>query len=228
VKNVNHSSPDQFAKPTEQTNLSKEVVEDLKIRFPGPNDLQKIGRIHHWVRKNFSGERGGGKFIAKRSAQQIFESKKLTGCNDWGIMMTALLRVFEYPVIFMNAAGIEWAKRFRAGIRGKRLGHVFLEIYIPEKKAWIVMDSVTTEYLEDYDFNDPVIPIPKKRAGEEAYFVYLKGKDHWSMGIRDPREKMKVMIEFARQYPLETITIKKKTINRLFRGRKRKTPEPKS
>lgn len=151
--------------------------------------------------------------VAKQSAQQIFDSRKLTGCNDWGILLTAILRSQGYPVVFLNAAGIEWAKAYRKNPTTAFSGHVFLEIYLSGK--WIVMDSVTGEYIDDYDIDDPVIPIPKKNASEKGYFVYQKGLDHWTMGIQSIQDSKKIMRKFALNYPLEKIIIKHKEIKKL-------------
>ena len=114
VKNVDHSDPEKFSVPTLQTQLSKKNIEMLTRQFPGKNTLSKVGKILNWVRKNFSRYRGRGKMAAKQSAQEIFTNRKLSGCNDWGLLLTSLLRNLGYPVVFMNAAGIEWAKRYRS------------------------------------------------------------------------------------------------------------------
>jgi hypothetical protein len=213
VRNVDHSDPWIYSKPTLQTQLSKKDRDMLIQKFPGDNTISKIGLVLEWVRKNFDGYRGGGKMVGKQSAQEIFISKRLSGCNDWGIILTSLLRNLGYPVVFMNAAGIEWAKRYKKDPSIEFMGHTFLEIYVEGK--WIVMDSVTGEYIEDYDFDDPVIPIPKRRAGEIGYYVYQKGLDHWSMGVHSIQENEEVMREFALNFPLEKITLKEKKISRL-------------
>ncbi|MBN1222745.1 MAG: transglutaminase domain-containing protein [Candidatus Aminicenantes bacterium] len=214
VRNVDHTDPWIFSKPTLQTQLSAKNTEMLVLQFPGDNTISKIGLILDWVRTNFNRYRGRGEMAAKQSAQEIFTRRKLSGCNDWGLILTSLLRNLGYPVVFMNAAGIEWAKRHKEDSSIEFMGHTFLEVYVEGK--WIVMDSVTGEYIEDYDFKDPVIPIPKKRAGEKGYFVYQKGLDHWSMGVHSIKDNEKIMREFALMYPLEEIIIKEKTISRLI------------
>ena len=166
-----------------------------------------------WIRKNFERYRGRGKFVAKYSAQEIYINRRLSGCNDWGLLLTAILRNLNYPVVFMNAAGIEWAKRFRSDPSIEYSGHTFLEIWINGK--WIVMDSVTGEYIQDYDTNNPIIPIPKIRAGERGYFVYQKGLDHWSMGVRSIKDNEEIMRKFALHYPLDNVFIPEKEIWKL-------------
>ena len=222
VNDVDHSNPDEFAQSTKQTELSPATVDELKKLFPQPNDLKKIGLIYKWVTENFQGQKGGGKMIAKRSAQEIFDSKNITGCNDKGLLITSILRKFDFPVVFMNSAGINWAEKYKQNPRGPNMGHVFLEVYLKDKGKWIVIDSVTSEYIEDYDYNDLVIPIPKTRANQKAYFVYRKGKDHWTQGVRSNRDNAKVMKKFATTYPLETIVITKKEVKRLFKRRRKR------
>lgn len=211
-KNVDHSDPSIFAQPTEQTTLSPDVVEKNKRLFPGYNDMEKIKKIHSWVKENFEGYRGGGRMVAKQSAQQIYDSRRLSGCNDWGLLQTAILRSVGFPVVFMNAANINWAKEYKKNPANSRgfSGHTFLEIYVNQR--WILMDSTTGQYIEDYDFNDPVLHIHKKRGG---YFVYQKGLDQWNMGIRSIQDNEKIMKDFALNYPLETILIQDKEVKRL-------------
>jgi hypothetical protein len=211
VKNVDHSDPSVFARPTPQTQLSQETIEELNLLFPGDNTLEKIGKVHNWVKGNFEKYRGGGRMVAKQSAEQLFEGKKLSGCNDWGLLQTAILRSLKYPVVFMNAVSIQWAKEYRKNTSGDFTGHTFLEIYV--NKRWILMDSTSGQYIEDYDFNDPVLPIHKKRGG---FFVYQKGLDQWTMGVKSIKDNEKIMIEFALNYPLETISIKSKKVKRFI------------
>ena len=222
VKNVDHSHPSKFSCPTPQTQLSEAAVEMLRQKFPGKMGLEKIGEILRWMRMSFERYRGRGKWAAKRSAQQIFDSRRLSGCNDWGILLTAILRSLGYPVVFMNAAGIEWARLYRSDPSVEFSGHVFLEIFI--NSSWIVMDSVTGEYIEDYDFKDPVIPIPKKKAGERGYFVYQKGLDHWSMGVTSIEDNKKIMRDFALLYPLDSLTVPEKKIQKILPSSKKGSP----
>jgi len=212
VKNVDHSDPALFSPPTEQTRLSPDVVEQNKQLYPGENDMEKIKKIHAWVKENFEKYRGQGRMVAKQSAQQLYDGRKLSGCNDWGLLQTAMLRSVGFPVVFMNAANIDWAKKYRDDPSGSRgfHGHTFLEIYVDQR--WILMDSTTGQYIEDYDFNDPILHIHKKRGG---YFVYQKGLDHWTMGVRSIEDNEKIMKDFALTYPLNTISIQDKEIKRL-------------
>lgn len=213
VKNVDHSDPSKFALPTVQTKLSPEVVEKINRLFPGDNDMERIKKVHSWVRENFERYRGKGRMVAKQSAQEIYDGRKLSGCNDWGLLQTAILRSLKFPVVFMNAANINWAKKYRKDPSGSGgfSGHTFLEIYV--KGRWILMDSTTGQYIEDYDYNDPVLHIHKERGG---YFVYQKGLDHWSMGVKSIEDNEKIMRDFALNYPLETISIQDKEIKRLI------------
>jgi hypothetical protein len=211
VKDVDHSDPWVFARPTPQTQLSQEIIEELNLLFPGDNTIEKIGEVYSWVRGNFDKYRGGGRMVAKQSAQQLFNGRKLSGCNDWGLLQTAILRSLKYPVVFMNAVNIQWAKEYRKNISKGFSGHTFLEIYV--KGRWILMDPTSGHYIEDYDFSDPVLHIHKKRGG---FFVYQKGLDQWSMGVKSIENNEKIMIEFALNYPLETVSIKDKGVKRFI------------
>jgi len=189
----------------------------LNNLFPYNNNIKKIGKVHNWVKENFQKYRGGGRMVAKKSAQQLYDERKLSGCNDWGLLQTAILRSLNFPVVFMNAANINWAKEYKEDPSNppEFSGHTFLEIYV--KGRWILMDSTTGQWIEDYDFNDPVLHIHKKRGG---YFVYQKGLDHWTMGIKSIEDNKKIMRDFALNYPLEKISIQNKKIQKLNPSKK--------
>ncbi|MBM4085613.1 MAG: hypothetical protein FJ272_12560 [Planctomycetes bacterium] len=80
---------------------------------------------------------------------------------------------------------------------------------------WIVLDATTGEYIEDYDPSNPVIPIPKRRERETAFFVLQKGRDLWDLGIRDIQVTVDLMAEFTRTHPLDTLTIPRRAIKKL-------------
>jgi hypothetical protein len=77
------------------------------------------------------------------------------------------------------------------------------------------MDSVTDEYIKNYDYNDPVIPIPQTFANEEAYFVYRKGRDHWNQGVKSIKDNREIVKKFALEYDLDSIVIKPKNVKKL-------------
>ena len=211
AKNVDHSDPRIFSNPTLQTRLAADIVEILNQKFPGDNSIEKIGKVYSWVKANFEKYRGAGKMVAKQSAQQIYKSRKLSGCNDWGLLQTSILRSLKFPVVFMNAANVTWAKEYRKNPSNPPgfSGHTFLEIFVRGK--WILVDSTTGQYIENYDYNDPILHIHKKRGG---YFVYQKGLDQWSMGVKSIEDNEEIMKDFALGYPLEKIIIQNKEIKK--------------
>jgi hypothetical protein len=217
VKNVDHSDLLLFTLPTPQTELAPEVVEKMNQLFAGDNSIEKIGEVYNWVKENFKMYRGRGKMVAKQSAQQLYDGRKLSGCNDWGLLQTAILRCLKFPVVFMNAASIKWAKEYRNNPSRPPgfSGHTFLEIHI--KGRWILMDSTSGQYIEEYDFDDPVLHMHKRRGG---YFVYQKGLDHWTMGIRSIEDNKEIMKDFALNYPLDTIAIQDKEIKSFVPSKK--------
>jgi hypothetical protein len=211
---IRYDRPQEYAEVSEQTRLPDDLAQQIKAQFePNPNDLRKIARMYQWVRSNFVTYEGKGGLVGKLSARDLIRSKRLSGCNDWGIVLTCLLRYAGFPVVFLNTAGIESAKALRADGSREHVGHVFLEVFVAGR--WIVLDSRTGEYILDYDHNNPVIPIPKKREGETAFFVLQKGRDLWDLGIRDIRQTSALISDFARTYPLDGIQIPHADITRL-------------
>lgn len=209
MPDVDHGDRQKFAKQTRETELDQATKTTLSREIPGDQGLARIGKVYTWVDKNFRRDSRHGELVAKRSAQEIFKSGTLTGCNDHGILKTAILRSFGYPVVFMNTANVDWAEQFQTGkASGPHKGHTFLEVYVQNK--WIVLDSVTGHYTEDYDFNNPVLRLNDPKNKEETFFVYHKGQDHWTIGVRSNEDNQVQMDRFARYYPLQTIKVPNK------------------
>jgi hypothetical protein len=223
VTDVDHSQLKLLTQPTEETTLDPQVEAQLKNRFSGLDNLAKLRAVHRYVRNNFTGQPARGALVARRSVRKMFKDGTISGCNDSGIVKTAILRALGFPVVYLNAAGINWARDFKQGrIRKGFMGHVFLEVYMPLKNKWIVLDSVTDEYIEQYDHNELVIPIAKPRAGQDGYFVYRKGRDHWTQGVKSNTDNRKIMEQFALHYDLNSIVIRPKPIKHLVRGQKQR------
>jgi hypothetical protein len=94
----------------------------------------------------------------------------------------------------VDTAGIQWAKDFADNQTRSFSGHVFLEVFVENR--WILMDSTTGEYIEVYDYRNPIIPITKPDE-PLGYFVLFKGIDPADYGVTDARSLNERMIQFS-------------------------------
>jgi hypothetical protein len=164
----------------------------------GDDGLRDAAQLQRWLadEDNFKPLNGGGRTIGKTSVQALLKLRRLTGCHDWGLMKSALLRCAGYEAQMVDAAGVDWMKEVRSGKPGQRRsykGHVFVEARFAGR--WMLLDSVSARYIPDYDRSHPLIPMPVGDQG--SYYVMFSGPDPASYGIDSVRTLNRRMDEFA-------------------------------
>lgn len=193
--NIDYSTPQTYLTPGTQSNLSdtyfNEVKQTLSISDP---TLKGIEQVFQWVKKGFSNVSGGGKLIGINTVDQIYSTKSLTGCHDWGLIISCLLRRFGYPTVMVDCAGIQWANDFQKGLITSYAGHVFCEVYVGEK--WILLDSTSGQYIREYNPKHPVIPVTKS-VENKGYYVVYKGVDPAEYGVASNKVLHARLAQFA-------------------------------
>lgn len=161
----------------------------------GKDPLKDAARIHRWLAENFKSRAAGGAFIGKSTASSLLASRELTGCHDWALLLSALLRSAGTPALMADAAGEQWMAAARAGLPLQGFsGHVFVEAFAGGR--WVLLDPVSGRYLADYDPGNPSIPM---EAGDQtSYRVMFKGLDPAGYGLRGVEDLNARMLRFAR------------------------------
>lgn len=155
-----------------------------------------VPAVFNWLAGGFKATAEGGRLIGKTTAAGLMKERRLSGCHDWALVFSAVLRRLGYPAIMADAAGIEWARGYKPG--GTFSGHVFVEAYIGGR--WTLIDSASGRYVTDYDPSNPVIPMAI--GGETAgYYVMFKGTDPAVYGITTDGELGLKMKDFAARLP---------------------------
>ncbi len=155
-----------------------------------------VPAVFNWLAAGFKASAEGGRLIGKTTASGLMKERRLSGCHDWALVFSAVLRRLGYPAIMADAAGIKWARAYKPG--GPLSGHVFVEAYIGGR--WTLIDSASGRYVTNYDPANPVLPL---RAGDETegYYVMFKGADPASYGISSDGELGRKMKDFASRLP---------------------------
>lgn len=190
---IDYSNPKLYLRPGKQSDLSEQYFNEIKrqIRI-GNKDIESVGAIFKWKQSYFDTYSAGGKFIGKKTVNQIMEEKALSGCHDHGLVLVSILRQYGLPAIMVDTASIQWATDYSEGKREGFRGHVFVEAYV--ENNWILINSTSGEYIENYDPCNPVIPITDS-VESKGYFVLFKGLDPEEYGINSKeqlRENMKI------------------------------------
>lgn len=191
---VDHADPPHYLAAGAATGISDDSWSAIQAHCGGSTLEEVVSRLYSWKRRDFRSVAGGGRLVGRNDAERILSSRELTGCHDHGLLVAAVLRRRGFPVVFVDAAGIGWAQRFRRWETRGFSGHVFLEVF--DRDRWKLLNSTEPELVEDYDPGNRLIPL--KTPGESVgYFALCKGIDPPDYGVRSIADLTARMAAFA-------------------------------
>ena len=119
--------------------------------------------------KNFVDE---NKF--RRTAEQIWQSKKMTGCTDYAILFATFARQLGIPTTFLQTAEMGWLEKLKFGKNGNtNFGHAFCECYLAGK--WILVDPSCGKF--EMEYNPQKIELSYTVGGCNIFVPYYRGGD---------------------------------------------------
>lgn len=227
---IDYNNPAIYLKPGLQSTISsQETIDELKEKFEKCSGLEGLKDLYLWLGQEFSAYKGGGKLIGITTIDQLLETKKLSGCSDNALVLSAVARYLGYPTVMIDTAGIDWAEKFQLGLTTSYVGHVFVEVYIDDN--WILVDPTSGKFIRMYDTSNPVLPITTKDE-KIGFYALLKGKDMWDYGVTEPDMLKTKLKTFAKSFDkgkidtpsyqierltsLSTIALTTKTLSSIF------------
>ena len=198
ASNIDYNNPSAFLKSGDQSSIGNSEFKttiEKKLKTPKPV-IADVKNAWLWKRKYFPSSAGGGANIGQMNIDQLYESKKSTGCHDDGLLMVSIIREMGVPAILVDTTGIKWSKEYAKGKKGPFEGHVFVEIFLDGH--WWLVDSTTGDYIINYDPKNPIIPV-NHGTQTEGYYVMVKGRDTWDYGVRKLDDLKAMQIEFAKK-----------------------------
>ncbi|HEX3046848.1 MAG TPA: transglutaminase domain-containing protein [Bacillota bacterium] len=191
-------------KPGKNSTISPDSLTKIsgQLKIKSAN-LDGVKTIYQWIRKNFKIKHAQGKYIGQRTVNDLIRDKIITGCFDGGLLWVSLLRSYGYPAVMVDAVGIDWLSHSKRMI----VTHVFIECYV--NRHWILIDSITGEYIEDYQLENPVIPVRKSGMESKGFYAMLKGLDPDDFGIHNVAELSKKSLDFAADFDTGRISYPK-------------------
>ena len=194
---INYEKPELYLASGIQSSLDKKYSDEISTQITiESNNIKGIAEIFHWKQDHFSTYSAGGKFIGQITVNQIMEEKTLSGCHDHALVLVSVFREYGFPAIMVDTAGIQWASDYSEGKREDFAGHVFVEVYV--NNSWVLINSTSGEYVEDYDPYNPVIPMTNSDE-DIGYFALLKGLDPEEYGITSLQQLKEYLIAFAEE-----------------------------
>ena len=192
-----YGDPRLALKPGSQSAIEPQQAADIlkEAGVTGADGLKDAALIYKWIAGSFKGTAGGGATIGKTTAQDLLKSRELTGCHDWAMMLSTLLRSTGHPARMVDTAGAQWMTLVRGSQQPHQfIGHVFVEAYLDG--SWTLLDSVSPRYIKGYDHTNPFIPMDV--GDQTSYCVMFKGADPAAYGIGSVEQLNANMISFAK------------------------------
>jgi len=194
---IDYRNPGKFLEPGPQSTLSERSIQVLRSEImPAPGT--GAARIYAWMARTFITRSAGGGTIGITNVNQLIETRVLTGCHDWAMVMTAALRYFGYPALMVDTAGLQWAEDYAVGKTRSFSGHVFAEVLTND--GWMLVDCTSGRYTLDYDPQNPVIAYTGAGDAKGFYALY-KGIDPGAYGLTSNEALQQRMKQFAEALP---------------------------
>ncbi|MFC1920922.1 transglutaminase domain-containing protein [Chloroflexota bacterium] len=192
---IDYNHPELYLVSGNQSYLDEDCSRIIETQVEvAKSGIEGVAEIFRWKQNYFGTYSARGALVGKTTINQLIEKKELSGCHDHALVLASVFRFCGYPAIMVDAAGIQWAKDYSEGKQISFSGHVFVEVYIDNN--WILVNSTSSEYVENYNPHNPVIPMtnPDESTG---YFTMLKGLDPEDYGVTSLQQLKKYMEAFA-------------------------------
>lgn len=162
---------------TKKTPLIRKVAELFR-----EENFCLIFEILTWLRNNLKDdfqEKEKLELFRKRTAGEIIESGRATGCTDWALAFIVLARSGGIPTKYVETIRNKWLD---IGAEDHIEGHVFAECYVDGK--WYIIDPQEGDIKTAY----------------RRFKIFKKGLDSWSIGIKNFDELKKQFLEFKEEF----------------------------
>jgi len=194
---LNKGSHLEFTSSGEQSELSSEFVTKIENEIEySENPVELLRNIYNWKKTNIKTKHAKGKYIGKRSIEDILNEMTSTGCHDDGIIFSSILRHYEIPSVMVDAVGISWIGKYNDGKTKSHNGHVFVEVYYDDK--CFLFDSTLGKIVVGYDPENKVIPTTLWLMDSKGFYTLHKGTDPASYGIKSVRQLNDELRSFAK------------------------------
>lgn len=193
-----YDTPELYLKPGPQSSVAMSAAA-LRAEIgvsTAANAEELVPAVFKWMSAGFTASAEGGTLIGKTTADGLLKTRALSGCHDWALLFSSVLRKLGYPALMADTAGIKWAREYNDG--GSFSGHVLAEAYIEGR--WMLIDATSGRYVRNYDPRNPVIPLCVGPEGAGLYAMF-KGLDPQSYGIAGNDELREKMNGFAASLP---------------------------
>lgn len=142
---------------------------------PNIKTFDDIKILYKYIMDNFKPDKEKKYKRFERMAEEIAESKVLTGCIDAATLIAPILKAKGIPTLIVQSAKMDWVKKLQTKSEDYECieGHAFLEIFLNGK--WHLFDSMNGYIYTDYDYDNLSLP--------NGYYAFCKSPSIFSSGV---------------------------------------------
>ncbi len=154
----------------------KMVLIDLRNKQKDFNSIHFLTSLMLYIDNEvkYSKEDNIQKLKFSRTAKEIWESKKASGCTDFAILFATFARQLGVPTTILHTAEYECFQKLKSGQNNiNHLGHTFCECYFGGN--WVLVDP-TFKRIET-NYNPKKIELSYEVGGKNVFIPYFRGID---------------------------------------------------
>ncbi len=153
------------------------VMCDYNRKISLGESVTKIDSLMSWINHCVT-TASDSNFLQKhkfnRTAEEIWESKVVTGCTDRAMLFCTFARQIEIPTTLLHTVKYNYLKDFLSGKDVQiHKGHTFCECFYDGK--WILVDPTCRKIV--YDYNPDRLVLPYNNLNSNVFVPYFRGLD---------------------------------------------------
>jgi transglutaminase-like putative cysteine protease len=171
---------------TKFTDLVRTTASSIR---DGATTEDTVKNIMQWEQDNLRGgcegvDTNSEDLKRSRTASDIIQSKCAAGCTDYTLVFATLARVKGIAATVTETVFEKWVAEMAWSNEwdGNKQGHFFSEVYLPEKRQWVVVDP-TSNIFSSQDPKGYYIGPPYEDNGGKKYLLFERGLDSWDYGV---------------------------------------------
>ena len=158
--------------------VMQKVMCDYNAKVAEGKLASMLSSLFCWIKKCVEFEKQDAEFVNAnrfmRTAEQIWQTKKTTGCTDYAILFATFARQIGIPTTFLHTAEQNYLNRLHAGVKpNPHVGHSFCECFYEGK--WVLVDP-TYKKIE-YDYNPSKLELSYLVGDCNIYVPYMRDLD---------------------------------------------------
>lgn len=185
---LDRSNPKIFLKHTsssEPVELITKLADEIRSNSSSKSSMDIICEIIKKMNSSQYSSTAPTDYTSKPTIEGIYKDGKLvyTSCGEYANVFVSFCRELGLPANFMQMTYIgedyNAVKAYRKDKSTFVEAHMNVEVYLPDKDKWILVDPHFGCIIEDYDLNNPFIDSTKTPVNFDGiWYTYIRGANN--------------------------------------------------